>query len=115
MPDPRLPVDARGKLRIDAPTGRSLDLLADGDTLRLELPGWPEARAMMPRSLSGRARALERLGTVLSELGLVLSLESAGSPVLRLGHGISANWLGRLLGGPSANIPLSAIALVFRR
>ena len=24
-------------------------------------------------------------------------------------------WLGRLLGGPSANIPLSAIALVFRR
>lgn len=110
-----MPVDARGTLRIDAPTGRSLDLLADGDTLRLELPGWPEARAMMPRSFSGRARALERLGRLLNELGLVLSLESAGNPVLRLGHGVSANWLGRLFGGASANISLSAISLIFRR
>lgn len=115
MPDVHMPVDAQGSLRIDGPTGRSLALMAEGDTLRLELPGWPEARAMMPRSFGARGRAIGQLGHVLSACGLTLSLESAGKPVLQLGQGVRSSWLARLLGLAPARIPLSAIALFFKR
>lgn len=115
MRDVLTPVDARGALRIDAPTGRSLDLVADGETLRLELPGWPEARALMSGSSGSRRHAAGRLGAALARYGLVLSLESAGRPVFQLGHGISPNWLARLLGYTRARIPVSAVGLLFRR
>ena len=115
MPDALMPVDAQGSLRIDGPTGRSLALRAEGDTLRLELPGWPEARTMMPRSFASRSRAVGHLGRVLSAYGLTLSLESAGRPVLRLGQGVRPTWLARLLGLGSAHIPLSAITFILRR
>lgn len=115
MPDASLPVDAQGKLRIDAPTGRSLELTADGDILWLELPGWPEARALMRASLGARAQTLARLGKVLGRHGLMLSLESSGKPVFQLGHGVPPNWFARLLGLGPARVPLSAVALLFRR
>ena len=115
MPDALMPVDAQGSLRIDGPTGRALALMAEGDTLRLELPGWPEARAMMPRSSALRGRAVGRLGRALEAYGLTLSLESAGKPVFQLGQGVRPTWLARLLGLGPARIPLSAIALFFKR
>ena len=34
-PDLFLPVEAQGHLRLDAPTGRTLELIAEGDTLRV--------------------------------------------------------------------------------
>ncbi len=115
MPDAALPVDAQGILRIDAPTGRSLELVASGDTLRLELPGWPEARAMLPRSVGARGRAVGRLSELLSGLDLMLILESAGKPVMQLGAGVRPSWLARLLGLAPARIPLAAVALFFSR
>lgn len=115
MRDAVMPVDARGALRIDAPTGRSLGLVADGDTLRLELPGWPEARALLSGSFGSRRHAARRLGVALGRYGLALSVESAGKPVFQLGHGVSPNWLARLLGYTRARIPMSAVGLLFRR
>ena len=114
-PEACLPVEVRGALRLDAPTGRSLELMADSNTLRLDLPGWPEARAMIPRSFGTRARTVRQLATVLTSYGLTLSLESAGKPVFRLGCNVRPSWLARLAGLAPARIPLSAIRMLFRR
>ena len=110
-----MPVDAQGTVRLDAPTGRSLALVADGDTLRLDLPGWPEARAMLPGSFGARGRLVRRLGNGLAACGLTLSLESAGKPVFQLGRDVRPSWLARLLGLGPGRMPLSAIGLFFRR
>ena len=117
MPDALalMPVDAQGSLRIAGPTGRSLALRAEGDTLRLELPGWPEARAMLPRSFALRGRALGHVSRALSAYGLTLSLESAGKPVCQIGQNVRPTWLARLIGLAPARIPLSAITFFFKR
>ncbi len=114
-PDPFLPIEAQGTLRLDAPTGRSLDLVADGTALQLELPGWAEARDLMPRSFKARATAVRSLALVLQNYGLTFSLQSAGTSLCMLGHGVRPTWLARLLGLAPAHIPLSAIRLLFRR
>ena len=114
-PENFLPIEAQGALRLDAPTGRSLDLVADGATLQLELPGWAEARNLMPRSFKARANTIRSLTQVLRRYGLTFSLQSAGAPVCTLGHGVRPTWFARLLGLAPAHIPLSAVRLLFRR
>ena len=114
-PDVSLPVEAQGKLRLDAPTGRSLEFVADGDTLRLDLPGWAELQTLIPRSSRARARAVRSLANVLDAYRLELSLEYAGKPFFRLGHNADSNWLARLLGLAPARISLSAIRLLVER
>lgn len=108
------PLDAHGSLRIDTPSGRSLNLVAEGDTLRLELPGWGDARGALPRSLGGRIRAARLLADSLSTHGLTLSLESAGRSVVRFGRNASTSWLARLLGLGSTDLSLSALRHLFR-
>jgi hypothetical protein len=114
-PDGYRPVEALGTLRLDTPSGRSLNLVANGEGLRLEVPDLQEARAIMPRSFRGRRRALRFLAELFSTHGLIFSLESGGTPVFRFGHGVAPSWLARLLGLAPANIPFSAIGLLFRR
>ena len=104
-----------GTLRIDTPGGRSLNLVADGETLRLELPGWGDTRGVLPRSVRGRVRAARFVADSLSMHGLTLSLESAGQSVVRLGHNTPASWLSRLLGLGPTSISVPALRLLFRR
>lgn len=114
-PDVSLPVEAQGTLRLDAPTGRSLELVADGTILRLDLPGWAELRTMIPRSFGARARAIRSLANLLDAFCLELSLEYAGKPFFGLGHNADSNWLARVLGLAPAHISLSAIRLFVKR
>lgn len=114
-PEGYRPVAAHGTLRLDTPSGRSLDLVANGVELRLALPDLQEARAIMPRSLRARRRALRFFASMLATHGLAFSLEARGKPLLRVGHRVTPSWLARVLGLAPAYIPLSAIGLLFRR
>ena len=109
------PVDAEGTLRLYTPSGQSLNLVADGRNLRLDVPRWVDAWGMLPRSLSGRKRAMRFVAHTLATHGLTLSLDSRSKSVLRLGHNIAPSWLARLLGLAPAYIPVSALRLLFRR
>ena len=102
-------------LRLDTPGGRSLELVADGESLRMEVPGWRDARELMPRSFRGRRQSLRLLAKLFATHGLTLSLESAGKPVLRLGHDAAPILVSRLLGLAPAYSPLSAFGLLFWR
>jgi hypothetical protein len=108
------PVDAHGTLRIDTPSGRSLNLVAEGETLRLELPGWADTRGVLPRSLRGRIQAARFVANLLSVHGLTLSLESAGRAVVRLGHNTRASWLARLLRLGPTSVSVPALRLLFQ-
>ncbi|MDJ0812766.1 MAG: hypothetical protein QNJ23_03500 [Woeseiaceae bacterium] len=114
-PENSRPVEAHGTLCLDTPGGRSLNLVAEGDTLRLELPGWSDSRSLLPRSLRGRARAVRFVADQLATHELALSLETDGRPVVRLGHDTPPSWLARLLGLGSINLRLSALRLLFSR
>lgn len=110
-----MPVEAQGSLRLDAPTGRTLEVVADGDNLRLDVPTWSDLRAMMPRSLRARGRAVRMTADVLRTYGLTLSLETAGKPFFQIGHNVKAGWLAGLIGLAPARISLRALLLRFKR
>jgi len=114
-PERKLPVEARGHLRLDAPSGRTLGLVADGETLRLNVPGWRDLVAVVPRSARFRGQSIRALGNVLSTCDLALSVESAGSVVCRVGRNVRRNWIARLLGLAPARIPVTAVRLLFKR
>ena len=114
-PDSLLPVEVQGTLRLDTPGGQALALVADGDVLRLALPGWREARSLMPRSFRERRQALHAIARTLSLYGLSLSLEFRGQPVIGLGHQTRPSWLARILGLAPAHIRFSAIRLLWPR
>ena len=109
------PVDAEGTLRLETPSGHSLNLVADGGNLRMDVPRWVDARALLPRSYRGRRQALRFAADMFTMHGLTLSLESAGKPVLRIGHNTAPSWLARLLGLAPAYIPMSALRVLFLR
>lgn len=102
-------------LRLDTPAGRSLELVAEGDSLRMEVPGWHAARELMPRSLRRRRRSLRLLAKLFDVHGLTLTLMTSGKPILRLGHDVSPSLLSRLLGLAPARISLTALGLLLRR
>ena len=112
---PERPVDAEGTLRFDTPSGGSINLVADGESLRVEMPSWGDARTLWPRSFGARKRAMHSVANVFAAHGLTLSVESAGKSVLRLGHNTSPSLLARVLGLAPAYIPFSAIRVLFRR
>jgi len=114
-PELFLPVEAQGELRLDAPTGRSVGVVADGDVVRVDMPGWRELRAAMPGPARSRRQLVRSMARILKIYGLTLQVESGGTTVASLGRGVSANWLGRLTGLAPAHIPLSAIRFLFRR
>ena len=114
-PEAVRPVEAYGNLRLDPPGGRSLELVADGECLRMEVASWRDLRELMPRSFRGRRRSLGLLANVASAHGLTFSIESRGKPVLRLGHNIVPSLLSRLFGLAPAHVSLSAVGLLLRR
>lgn len=114
-PDTNLPIEAQGHLRLEAPTGRTVMLFAEGDVLRLELKGWSEAKSLAPRSGAARRQATRALARALSACGLTLHVEAAGSAVCQIGHGVRPNWIARLLRLAPARVPLSALGLSLRR
>jgi hypothetical protein len=114
-PEAVRPVDAHGTVRLDTPGGSTLNLVADGENLRLELPGWHAARELMPRSFRGRRQTLRAFAELFATHGLTFNLESGGTPLLRLGHDASPNWFARLLGLAPAQVPVSAIGFLFKR
>ena len=114
-PDIELPVEAQGTLRLDTPDGQVLALVADGDVLRVALPGWIGAQGLAPRSFRERRRLVRAAARALSTCGLTLSLEAADRPIARLGSGAKTNWLARLLGIAPAHIPVSAIRFYWSR
>ena len=114
-PDAVRPVEAHGTLRLDTPGGASLALEAHGGQLRMDVPGWREARELMPQSFRHRRRSLRLLASLLASHGLTLSIESAGKPVVQLGHNVVPTVLARLLGLTPAHVSLSAFGLLLRR
>jgi hypothetical protein len=110
-----LPVEAQGSLRLDAPTGRAIAVVADGDTVQIDVPGWPELKAMMPGASRSRSQALRLLSDVLRTYGLKIRFESAGRTFLQLGHGTTTTWLARFLGLAPADLRFAAIRVYFRR
>ncbi len=109
------PVDAEGALFLDAPSGQSLKLVANGTSLHLDVPRWVDVRVLVPRSFRGRRQAIRFVAKAFATHGLTLSLESAGKSVLRLGYNTTPSWLARVLGLAPAYIPFSALRLLFRR
>lgn len=109
------PVDVEGELRLGTPSGDSLNLVADGETLRVDLPSWTDTHTVLPRSFRGRRHSLRFVADVLTAYGVTLSVELAGRPVLRLGYGTVPSLLARLLGLAPAYIPFSAVRVLFRR
>lgn len=114
-PDLSLPVHVEGALHLEAPTGRTLELRADGDMLHVDVPGWPELRAAMPGSSRARKQSLNFIAQSLAACGVTLSLESGGQTFCRLGHGVNGNWLARLLGLGPASVSIGAIRLFLKR
>lgn len=113
-PDIFLPVEAQGHLRLDAPSGRSLELVADGDTLRLDVERFRDVRSMIPRSARLRGQSTRTLAAVLSTYGLTLRVVSAGKTVFEIGRQARPSWLARLIGLAPARIPFSAIRFLLR-
>jgi hypothetical protein len=106
-----LPVEARGLLRLDPPAGRPLELLAQGATLVLRVPGREELRELVaPLGGAGRWRPVVRLaGRTLCGAGLALRLELAGETVLSLGAEIRPSWLARVLRLGPVRTPWTAL------
>jgi len=109
------PVDAEGALFLDAPSGQSLKLVADGTSIRMDVPRWVDVQDLLPRSFRGRRQTIRFVADAFAMHGLTLSLESAGKSVLRLGYNTTPSWLARVLGLAPAHIPFSALRLLFRR
>ncbi|MEE4161509.1 MAG: hypothetical protein V2I25_03315 [Woeseiaceae bacterium] len=114
-PEAYRPIDAEGRLRLEAPSGRTLEVVAEGNALRLDVPTWSELSALVPRARGTRSRLLRVVGELLSSHGLTLRLESGGRTFFELGATVRPNWLARLFRLAPARLQLSAITLFLRR
>jgi hypothetical protein len=114
-PEALRPVEAFGNVRLDMPGGRTLELVAAGECLTMEVAGWQDVRELMPRSFRSRRRSLALLATLVSAHGLTFSIESSGKPVFQIGHNVVPGLLSRLLGLAPAYVPLAAFGLLLRR
>ena len=109
-----MPVEAQGHLRLDGPGGGTLDLVAEGETLQLDVEGFRDIRSIIPRSARLRGQYVRALGKVLNTYGLTLAVVSAGKSVFEIGRTARPNLIARLLGLAPARIPFSAIRFLFR-
>ena len=114
-PDLSLPVEAQGHLRLDAPSGRTLDFLANGDTLTLDVPTRGELDGLSPSSWTARLRATRNLSTVLSAGALTLKLTTRGRVFLELGANVRPNWFARLARLGPVRLKRPFIGLLLRR
>jgi hypothetical protein len=108
-PDARLPVNVRGDLRVDSPSGATLRLHADGNQLFLAVPRWAELDRLGPRSMMARRRALVDTIRHLRTLGLAMTIDVAGRRALGIGDGVKTTLLARMLGIRSADLRFSSV------
>ena len=113
--DPSLPIDVRGELHLDAPSGRAVRLLADGAGLRLNVPGWEDLKSLGPQSFVARRLAIILAARRLTVLGLSLNIEIRGRHLLSLGRNVNPTLLSRVLGLGSVYIPVSAFFAALRK
>lgn len=113
-PDPRLPIDVQGELRLDGPETSPVTLTADGSQLNLAAPGWASLHALGPRSLLAQRRTLATAIDALRTLGLTLDVSISGRRAFGLGAGIRPTLLARLLGLASIDIRFSDVFSLMR-
>ncbi len=114
-PDLSLPVEAQGHLRLDAPSGRTLELVADGDTLTLEVPTWADLNGLSPSALRARLATARNLSAVLSTCALTLKLTTRDRVFLELGANVKPSWFSRLIRIGPVRFRSPLIGLFFRR
>ncbi len=108
-PDTALPIDVRGDVRLDTPSGHRATLRATGSALYLDVPGWTDLDRLAPRSLMWKRRAVAAAIRSLDTLSLTLEVIVAGRRAFALGPGVKTTWSARLLGLGSADIRLTTI------
>lgn len=113
--DKFLPVDMRGNLRIDTPTGRAATLHADGGALSLDLIDRQDLLSMGPSSLASRRRALVAAARLLTSLGIRLDVKVAGRDLLAFGAGIQPTIASCALRLGTVHLPFSALLSLWRR
>ena len=111
----RLPVEVRGGLCLDTPSGRTVQLRAEGRSLLLDVPGWPELNSMAPRSFRGRRNALAAAAKQLATLGVAVDINLRGSRLVSFGAGVKPTLLSRMFSLGSVNLPFTALSGAWRR
>lgn len=111
-PDPFLPVDARGDFRLVAPSGRTLNLVAQGDVLRLDAPAWDDIASATPSSFRSVRRFVRTASTALLSTGLRFELLIDGKPAFAVGTGVKPNLLSRLLGLRASTFSLRRVPVL---
>lgn len=105
----------RGDLRLNAPSGRTVRLFAEGPRLRLVVPNWQDLVVIGPQSLAGRRRVMVSAARRLALLGLSLDIVLQGRQLLSVGDKVKPTWLSRVLGLGSVHLPVSALLTVWRQ
>lgn len=109
-----MPIDVRGDICLDAPSGRRVTLRANGSELRLAVPGWAELGHLGPRSLLSQRRTLATALRSLRLLRLTLEVDVGGHRAFGLGPGVRTSLLARLLGLASADIRIATVVQLLR-
>jgi hypothetical protein len=112
--EPFLPIDMRGDLHLDAPSGRMVRLSSDGSKLRLDVPGWEEVSGIGPRSFFGRRRVIISAARRLAMHGVSLDIELQGRWFLSLGDEVKPSMLSRALGLGPVNLSVTALFYAWR-
>ena len=113
-PDVLLPIDVRGDICLDGPSGRQVRLEANGSEIRLTVPGWAEFSQLGPRSLLSQRRALAATLRALQKLRLTLEINVGERRAFGLGAGVRTSLLARLLGLASADIRFAHVLKLLR-
>ena len=113
-PDIALPIDVRGDICLDGPSGRRVMLTATGSELHLAVPGWTELHQLGPRSLLSQRSALAATLRALNKLRLTLDIDVDGQSAVRLGSAVKPSWLARMLGLGSTDIRFATVIKLLR-
>ncbi len=110
-PDLYLPVDARGELHLEAPTGATLDLQAQGSVLRLYASGWDDIVSLTPTSLLSLRQLVRNAATALLATDLRFELLVDDKTAFAVGAGVKPGFLSRLLGLRATRFTLRRIPI----
>lgn len=110
-----IPVEATGSLQIDTPTGRRVDVVADGSRLHVDMVEWSELDHVGPRSLFARRRAVVRAASLLGALGLYLNVDVSKKQAVRLGADTRPSLVARLLRLGRVDLPFATVVALLRR
>ena len=109
-----LPIETRGSLRVETPSGEHFDLVADGSCLRADLREFSDLNGLAPRSWLARRRLVARAARLLTTFGLRLDLGVAKQHTIVIGAGARPSLVARLLGLGPVEISLASVAALAR-